>query len=220
MAKIQKNDFVEIEFTGTANGQIFDTTNKEDAKKIGLDANVKPLIVSAGNEMLLKGLDEALEGKELEKEYKIELSPEKAFGSRDPKLIRILSMKVFKEKDMNPIPGMTIQLDQNLAKILSVSGGRVTVDFNNPLAGKDIEYKFKVNKKVTEDEDKINALQDFFFKQRFEFKIKDKKVIFKDDKIKSIIEFIKPKFKEILDFDVEFEGKKDNDKEDNLGKQQ
>ena len=209
MEKVKEKDFVEVEFTGSSNDQIFDTTDKEDAKKIGLNADVKPIIVSVGNQMLLKGFDDSLAGKEIGKEYTIILGPEQAFGKRDPKLIRIIPSSVFKEKDMNPIPGMTIQLDQNLAKILSVSGGRVTVDFNNPLAGKDVEYKFKITKKIEDDNDKINALQDFFFHQRFTFNIKDKKIIFKDDKIKPLIDLIKPKFKEIIGFDIEFEEKKE-----------
>jgi len=67
METIHKNDFIEIEFTGLANGEIFDTTNKEEAKQIGLDADVKPMIICVGNQMLLKGLDEDLGGKEIGK---------------------------------------------------------------------------------------------------------------------------------------------------------
>ena len=73
--QVQKNDFVEIEFTGKANGNIFDTTNKEEAKQIGLEADVKPMIISVGNQMLIKGLDEALESKEKGKKYSIHLTP-------------------------------------------------------------------------------------------------------------------------------------------------
>ena len=33
MTKIKKNDFIEIEFTGLANGEIFDTTNRKMQKR-------------------------------------------------------------------------------------------------------------------------------------------------------------------------------------------
>ncbi len=69
MTTIKKNDFIEIEFTGKANDEIFDTTNPEEAKSIGLQANVKPTIACVGKEMILKGLDEQLEGKEIGKKY-------------------------------------------------------------------------------------------------------------------------------------------------------
>jgi FKBP-type peptidyl-prolyl cis-trans isomerase 2 len=36
MPTIQKNDFIEIEFTGKANGEVFDTTNPSEAKKLDL----------------------------------------------------------------------------------------------------------------------------------------------------------------------------------------
>ena len=203
--QIKKNDFIEIEFTGIANGEIFDTTHKEEAKKMGLQADVKPISISVGNEMILKGLDELLEGKELNKDYEIKLESDKAFGPRNTQLIKTIPMKVFREKNMNPFPGLTLQMDNNLAKVLSVSGGRVIVDFNNPLAGKDVEYKFKVLRKIDDTTEKINALQDFFFRDRFEFKIneKDKKVIFKEEKIMPFLQVFQDKFKEITGFSFE-----------------
>ncbi len=204
--QIKKNDFIEIEFTGKANNKVFDTTNKQEAKQINLDINtkdIKPLIVSVGNGMLLKGFDEAIQGKEINKKYSINLEPEQAFGKRDPSLIKIISMKTFREKNINPVPGLTVQMDNYIAKILSVSGGRITVDFNNPLAGKEINYDFKITKKITDTKEKINALQDFFFKQRFEFTIneKDKKVIFKDKKITPLVQMMAEKFKEMTGFE-------------------
>lgn len=210
MATIQKNDFIEIEFTGKANNEIFDTTNKDEAKKIGLEADVKPIIVSAGNEMLLKGFDEDLIGKEIGKKYSIKLTPDKAFGKRNPTMIRTVPIKIFHEKQMNPYPGLTVQMDNYIAKILSVSGGRVSVDFNNPLAGKDITYDFTVKRKIDDDTEKVNALQDFFFRSRFEFEIKDKKVIFKKPEIKPFIEVFKEKFKTITGMEFEVEEAKDS----------
>ena len=215
---IQKNDFIEIEFTGKSNDQIFDTTNKEDAKQMGLDANVKPVIIAVGHKMLVEGFDDELPGKEIGKKYTIKITdPQKGFGKRNPALIKTVPLRVFREQNMNPMPGMTVQLDNNIAKILSVSGGRISVDFNNPLAGKEIDYEFTVKRKVDDKKEKVDALQDFFFRQKFEFEIKDNKVIFKEAKIKPIVEMMAPKLKEISGYDFEVsEGKnlKENIKED------
>ena len=125
-------------------------------------------------------------------------------------------MRIFKEKNINPIPGMALQLDNYLVKILSVSGGRVIVDFNNPLAGKEIDYDFEILRKVEDNKEKINALQDFFFRMRFDFEIKEdektktKKVIFNKQEIKPFIEIFKKKFKDMtgLEFEVQAEEKK------------
>ncbi len=216
--KIQKNDFIEIEFTGKdPDNQIFDTTNPEEAKQIGIQnpEQIKSMIISAGNQMLLKGLDEAILDKELNKEYKIHLESEQAFGKRNPQLMKTYPLSAFKKREINPYPGLVLQLDNNIAKVISVSGGRVMIDFNNPLAGKEVDYTFKITKKITNDNEKINALQDFFFKQRFDFNIKEdektksKKIVFKDEKIKPLVEMMAQKFKEITGMDFEVEEKKE-----------
>ena len=57
-------------------------------------------------------------------------------------------------------------------------------------------------------------MQDFFFRQRFEFEIKDKKVIFKELRIKPLIEMLNPKFKEMTGFNFEFSEDKKEKKQD------
>lgn len=211
---IKKNNFIEIEFTGTSDGKVFDTTNPKEAEQLGVQnpKKIKPTIISVGNQMVLQGLDEALPNKELNKEYTVHLQPEKAFGKRNPQLIKTYNLTAFTKNNINPYPGLALQLDNTIARVLSVSGGRVMMDFNNPLAGKEVDYKFKIKKKITDNKEKINALQDFFFKQRFEFEVKDKKVFFKDKKIKPMIEMMAPKFKEMTGFEFEVEEEKDNSK--------
>jgi len=204
----KKGDFVEIEFTGKANGEIFDTNIKKEAEKINLKIEAKPFIACVGQEMLVKGFDKELENKELNKEYKINLAPKEAFGERNKELVKIIPLRVFKEKDIQPYPGAMLNLDGMLAKILTVSGGRVITDFNNPLAGKDIEYTFTIKQVVADENEKINALQDFFFRKRFSFKIEEKKIIF-DKEADPFLKILGEKFKEILGKEIEVEEKKE-----------
>jgi len=212
--KIKKNEFVELEFDGKTNGEIFDTTNSERAKKMNPNSNSKPIIICVGKGMLLKGFDESLEEKEIGKKYSIQLKAEQAFGKRNSSLIKTIPLKIFKEKDIQPSRGMILQLDYNLVKVLSVSGGRVIVDFNNLLAGKEVTYDFIIKRKVVEIQEKINSLQDFFFKKRFKFEInnKDKKIIFLEKAVTPFIRIFEKKFKEILDYilEVRVENKKDS----------
>ena len=44
------------------------------------------------------------------------------------------------------------------AIVRSVGAGRVQVDYNHPLAGRQIVYKLKVIEHITDDKDKIRAL--------------------------------------------------------------
>lgn len=210
---IKKNDFIEIEFSGSANGNLFDTTNKKEAEEMGLEADIKPVIISVGNGMMLEGFDNALIDKEVGKNYSIHLEVDKAFGKRNPSLIKLIPMRIFREKNMNPMSGMTLQMDNQIAKVISVSGGRVMVDFNNPLAGKEIDYDFKILRNVEDAEEKVNALQDFFFRQRFDFSVEGNKILFKDLKIKPLIDMMKEKLKEISGFEFGFAEKKEFKKE-------
>ncbi len=206
---ITKNDFVEIEFTGkiTRTEEIFDTNIESDAKKAKMDLkNIKPFVMAVGHKMLPPGLDTDLIGKETETEYSVDIKPEDAFGKRNPQMIRMIPSKHFHEQKINPVRGMQLALDGQLVKILSSDKGRTLVDFNNPLAGKPVTYIYKINKIVTDQEEKINAMQDFLFRKTFEFEVKDKIITFKVEKqFEPFVKMFAPKFEEILNMKVEAE---------------
>ena len=208
-----KGDFIEIEFTGRIkDGDIFDSNVKEDLEKAGIKGHPSAFVFPLGEGMFVKGIDEFLIGKDVG-EYDVDLKPEDAFGKRDPKLIQMIPLKLFLQHNLNPIPGATFNFDGKIAKVMTVSGGRVMVDFNNPLAGKNLEYNVKVLKKVDDINKKIEALNDFFFRKSLEFEIKDKKLILNIEKdIEPFIEMFKDKYKDILGLDVETVSIKKEDK--------
>jgi FKBP-type peptidyl-prolyl cis-trans isomerase 2 len=210
--KTKKGDFVEIEFVGYANGSIFDTNIAEKAKEADLKIEIKPLDVCIGKEMVVKGFDRRLEEKVIGEKYKIQIPSEEGFGKRNPSYIKIIPISAFIKQNMNPVSGMVLNLDGMIAKILSVNGGRVSVDFNNPLAGKEIEYEFTIKKIVSDENDKVNSLQDFFFRKRFKFKVEEKKIIF-EAQAAPFIKIMGKKFREILGKEIEFEKKEDKKKE-------
>ena len=175
---IKKNDFVEIEYTGKIKetNQIFDTTSKEIAQKEKIyNPNIKygPTIICIGQSQIIPGLDEQLENKELNKEYDIEIPPEKAFGKKNPKLLRILSSSSFRKQKINPYPGLQVNIDGFVGTVRTVTSGRIIVDFNHPLAGKNIIYTIKITKLVTDKKSQIESLISFI--------LKDPKVEIKED---------------------------------------
>lgn len=206
--KLVKNDFIEIEFIGKIkeDGKVFDTNIKEELEKLNPEYNkeqTKPFIFSLGQGMFLEGVDNFLIGKEIGK-YIIELSAEKAFGNRNPKLIQMIPMKIFVEHKINPVPGVVFNFDGRLAKILTVSGGRVMVDFNHPIAGKEIIYEVNILRKLEKIEEKIKAFVNFLFRQDFNFEIKDKILVLElDSQLVQFALMFKDKFKEVFDLDLE-----------------
>ena len=201
---LQKNDFIEIEFTGKIKDvEVFDSNIPEELKKLNPNKNAKPFVFPLGQDMFLKGIEQYLMGKEVGS-YEIELSPKDAFGFRDPALIQMIPMRVFIEHKINPVPGAVLTFDNRFGKVLTVSGGRVMIDFNGPLAGKDVVYTVKVSRKVEDINEKIKALIEFLFRRELKYKIQDKKVILNVDKgFKNFAELFKDKFKEILDLELE-----------------
>lgn len=204
---VKKDDFVEIRYTGYANGDIFDSNIEEDLKKLNPEEKPKKTIIVVGQGMLVKGLDKALEGKEIGKEYKIEIKSKDAFGPRKQNLVKTISAKVFAEKKMNPRPGMVFAMDNMLAKVIAVSGGRVITDFNNPLAGKDLIYKITIVKKIEDEKEKCKVLFEKFFRFVPEFEIKEKIVVKGAKGLEGFVNAFNDKFKELIGKELSFKEK-------------
>ncbi len=159
----KKGDFILIEYTATAKetGEVIDTTSADVAKQHNIfseDRVYEPLLVIIGEGRIVKGLEEALQEMNEGEEKVIEVPPEKAYGVRDPTKLRRIPLREFRKADIQPVPGKVVEINGMPAVIRDVSGGRVLVDFNHPLAGKTIVYNVKVVKHVKDDEEKIKLL--------------------------------------------------------------
>jgi FKBP-type peptidyl-prolyl cis-trans isomerase SlyD len=183
---LEKGDFVRINYTGRIkeSGKVFDTTIEEVAKKHGIyDEKIKfkavPIVIGAGH--VIPGLDEALIGVEVGERKEVEIPPEKGYGLRDPKLVKILPLRDFKKQGLKPYPGMRVEADGKVGKVQSVSGGRVRVDFNYELAGKVLQYEVNVEEKINKTEEKIRLLLEYHFPYAdpngHEIKLSNKKAI-------------------------------------------
>jgi len=185
---MEKGDFIEIDFVARVKGsnKIFDLTRADIAKKEGIfdeKRKYKPLVVCLGAGHLLKGLDMELTKAEVGKEIEVEVKPEDAFGRRNPKLIQLTTLKQFKDKGITPVPGLQLSIDGALATIRSVSGGRVIIDFNHPLAGRILHYQVKVNKKITDAKEKVSGIIDLLIGDSdYSVKISEKEVNIEFDK--------------------------------------
>jgi FKBP-type peptidyl-prolyl cis-trans isomerase 2 len=167
MTHVKENDFIEIEYTGRTKDDksVFDTTEKSVAEKEGLmdqKSVFEPSIVCIGQGHLLPGLDKRLVGKEAGKTYSIEVPMDEAFGKRDAKMIQMIPLNRFHRQRINPVPGLQLNIDGAYGTVKTVSGGRCIVDFNHFLAGKDLVYDIRINKVVTDDKGKLDALMKMY----------------------------------------------------------
>ena len=161
---LQKGDFILVDYTAKVKetNEVFDTTYEETAKKEHLHKEgeiYEPKLIVVGEGWMLKAVDENFLAMEPSKPATVEVSPDKAFGPRDPEKVRRVSLKQLFAKDVhNPTIGMRIDYGGKMAIIRSIGAGRVLLDFNAPLAGRTLVYDVTVQKKLETDLEKAAAL--------------------------------------------------------------
>jgi FKBP-type peptidyl-prolyl cis-trans isomerase 2 len=158
-----ENDFLKVEYTAwrIADGKIVYTTDDALAKKEEIfDENVKygPQLVVLKSKGMMKGMKRELLGMSVNEVKKFELEPADAFGERNSDMVRVMSINDFRKRDIEPYPGMKLDLDGSIATIKSVNSGRVVVDANHPLAGERLRYELKVIGKVDGNKEKAEEL--------------------------------------------------------------
>lgn len=51
-------------------------------------------------------------------------------------------------------------------RVMSVSGGRITVDFNHPLAGKELEYDLEITEQIKDENKQVKAILELYIKMK------------------------------------------------------
>ena len=164
---MQNGDFATIEYVGRVKltGEVFDLTDENLAKKEGIhDPKQKygPQLVIIGSGMTVPGVEKQLMKMKPGEEKEFDVPQTLGFGRREPRLIKVVSLQKFHAQKMNPVPGIYVNIDGRNARIQSVSGGRVRIDFNSPLAGKDLHYKVKFVSQIKGTQEKGQALLDHY----------------------------------------------------------
>jgi len=208
---MQKRDFVEIDYVAkiVETNKVFDTTMEDKAKEYKIykeNFKYEPIKIVVGAEYVIKGMDETLFKMSVGEEKSIEISPEKGFGRRDPKLIVKVPLREFRKHNMTPRPGIRMEINGRWATVRNVSSGRVNLDFNHFLAGKNLIYDIKINSKIDDIDEKIKILMRLNIGAELEYileegnlKIKNKKDIddiLKENLLKAVRDYI-PKIKNV-----------------------
>jgi peptidylprolyl isomerase len=181
-----KGSLILVDYTAKVkdSDDIFDTTIEADAKKHSIhEENVKyqPKLVSIGEVSypVLKGLDEALAKTSVGEKLTVEVTPDKGFGERDSKKIRMIPVRKLGEDAEKVSVGDTIEVDNKRGIIRFIGSGRVQIDYNHKYAGKTILFDVNVLKSLDSPNDRVDGI----LKNRFPvedskitFSLKDKQV--------------------------------------------
>ncbi|MFX1450624.1 MAG: FKBP-type peptidyl-prolyl cis-trans isomerase, partial [Promethearchaeota archaeon] len=165
-----------------SNNKLFDVTLEEIAKKEGVysenDIYGPRLVVVGEAGSILDGLNKEVQNMTVGETKKIELAPKEAFGEKNIANIQRYSerelLKKYKIESRKSL-GKRVNIGGKAGYIVNVSGGRVRVDFNHPLAGETVVYEITINKKLKDDTEKIQQFINMYFggmvTDKFEFNI-------------------------------------------------
>lgn len=165
---IKEGDFIEVDYTGKLkeNKAIFDTTDEKLAKEANIHSeNIAygPVIICVGKGQILKGLEKKFIGKKQGK-FSTDLTPEEGFGKKDASLIQLIPQKKFVENKIQPMMGLQVNIDGALGIVRRVGGGRILVDFNHPLSGREVIYDVDIKRIVTDKKEQIQGLLSILMK--------------------------------------------------------
>ena len=151
METVKPGSHVEVDYEGRLDdGTLFDTSKEDVAKKEGQyneEREYHPLHVTLGQGMLIRGFENALIGMKVGEEKTVKLMAEEAYGEKREELIKTFPKDAERDKDLQVgmVVLVNIQGRQVPARVSEVSD-KIALDFNHPLAGKDLTFKLKVVK--------------------------------------------------------------------------
>ncbi len=169
-------DFIELSFEMRAgqDKKLISTSSEEIAKKEDIfdeKKKYKNAVIVIGTDGLFKEINESFKKAEIGKDYEVEVPAKDAYGPRDNKNIKVVPMREFERNKITPEVGKEVNINNKIGRILSVTPGRVLIDYNHELAGKDLFYKYNIDKVISEEKDKVNAIIDMDYNDSEKFSV-------------------------------------------------
>lgn len=136
-ARIQNGKKVKLDYTLTVDGKVMDSTQGQ-----------VPLEYVQGQGQIIKGLEKQLQGMKVGDEKTIKVSSEEAYGPVDPKAFQEIPHSAF-PPNIDLKVGMMIPLQDKQGHpfptvVKEIKKDTVVLNFNHPLAGKDLVFKVKI----------------------------------------------------------------------------
>ncbi|ABL88268.1 peptidylprolyl isomerase, FKBP-type [Pyrobaculum islandicum DSM 4184] len=174
---LAKGDYILLDYTVVVKDEnkVIETSQEAVAKEAGIykpEEVYSPRLVILGETPLWEPVENTLLSIDEGQDFEVEVPPEKAYGVRDPNKVKVVSIRDFHRHGIVPSVGDVVEFEGQRARVVSISGGRVVLDFNHPLAGKTFVVRGRVVKKLTTAEEKAVALLKLYLPRVSEEKIK------------------------------------------------
>lgn len=128
---------IKMDYTLTVNNEQVETS-----------VGKQPLEFVYGDHSIIPGLEKGIEGMKVGEEKTLAIEPKDAYGEVDPKALREFPLSSM-PKTPEPKVGMVLEAqapdgETFPAVISEIKGDKVLLDFNHPLAGKQLTFKVKI----------------------------------------------------------------------------
>ena len=135
--KVQNGLVVSMEYTLHVDGKVVDSSEGQE-----------PFEFLAGTSNIITGLEREMIGMKIGESRDVVISPEDGYGEMDEEDYVDVPRSEFPE-EMPIRPGVEMEMSDDdgnpmYVRIDSVDGDTVTLNFNHPLAGKELHFNMKV----------------------------------------------------------------------------
>lgn len=134
---VAKDTVVKLAYTLTVDGEIIDMADEQDAIEF-----------LQGHRNIISGLESQLDGMKVGESKTVSVSAEEGYGAVDEDAFDEVPLSEFPE-DVTPEMDMELELkdaegNDLYGRIVAIGDESVTMDFNHPLAGKELHFEIKV----------------------------------------------------------------------------
>jgi peptidylprolyl isomerase len=138
MIRAEKMDTVKVNYTGTlSDGTIFDQSPED-----------RPLHFIIGKQEVIPGFEDAVEGMRQGESKTTTIPCEQAYGKIKPELIEQVDRSLLGEEVLLQVGGQLQITNQDgtifCVMVREIKDGKVTLDANHPLAGKDLIFEIEL----------------------------------------------------------------------------
>ena len=138
MRKVEEGNYVKVHYTGKyADGEVFDSST-----------DCQPIEVQMGGHSVIAGFEDALLGMTLNEKKTFTLEAAEAYGEREEGLEQTFNRSDFPPEFEAEVGQIIILQDpeqgQYPAVVKNIEDGRIVLDLNHPLAGRDLTFDVEI----------------------------------------------------------------------------
>ena len=166
---IKVGDMITISYIERCDNAVTRTNIEEVAQENDLSNDIEgggPLPLFVGEDFFIRGLHEEFVGKEVGAKGTVFLPAEKAYGDRDNDKIHSIERKELAREIK--IGNSIHHHEYGDGTIINKIGQKYIVDFNNPLAGRDIAYEYEIHELITDPAKQFSLIVNYIFPEEIE----------------------------------------------------